>query len=302
MRHSRAIPSIFILAAVLLAPYGSSTTRPVEASRLEAARKDVEQLIAGSGADVAVVLRTLDGKDQMELRHEESFHAASTMKLGVMLELFRQAHAGTIHMDDAIPVANEFHSVVDGSVFHLDPGDDSDEAPYKKVGSTMTARELCEHMITRSSNLATNLMMERLGIANIQRTVNRNGGRGLKIVRVLEDQKAFEEGINNTTTAEALAGLLERIAKGKAVGREASGEMIAILIRQEFREAIPAGLPPGTVVAHKTGEITRIHHDAAIVYAPRPFVLVILVRGIEKKEESAGLMAKITRILYGAVE
>ncbi|HVN09341.1 MAG TPA: serine hydrolase, partial [Patescibacteria group bacterium] len=114
--------------------------------------------------------------------------------------------------------------------------------------------------------------------------------------------KAFEEGINNTTTAEALAGLLERIAKGKAVGREASGEMIAILIRQEFREAIPAGLPPGTVVAHKTGEITRIHHDAAIVYAPRPFVLVILVRGIEKKEESAGLMAKITRILYGAVE
>jgi len=272
------------------------------ASRLDEARAAVEQRIAASGAEVAVVFHPLNGKHALEIRARDSFHAASTMKIGVMLELFGQVHAGTLHLDDALPVRNEFHSVVDGSVFHLDAGDDSDSEPYTKVGSTMTARDLCEHMITKSSNLATNLLMEKLGIANIQRTVDRNGGEGLKIVRVLEDQKAFDKGIINSVTAAALAGLLERIASGKAVDKHSSEQMVAILKRQTFNEAIPAGLPPGIAVAHKTGEITKIHHDAAIVYAPKPFVLVILVRGIAEKSTSSALMADITRILYKAQE
>ena len=74
--------------------------------------------------------------------------------------------------------------------------------------------------------------------------------------------------------------------------------MIEILERQKFNESIPAGLPPGTRVAHKTGEITKIHHDAAIVFAPRPFVLVILTRGLADKKDSSVLMADIARILY----
>jgi len=271
-------------------------------SRLVRAREQVEQRIAASGAEVAVVFRSLDGKDRLELRPTESFHAASTMKVGVMLELFRQARAGIVHLDDALPVRNEFHSIVDGSVFHLDPGDDSDNGPYEKAGSSMTLAQLCEAMITKSSNLATNLLMEKLGIASIQATVNANGGQGLHIVRVLEDGKAFEKGINNTTTAAGLAGLLERIARGKAVDAAASEQMVAILKRQTFNEAIPAGLPPGIPVAHKTGEITRIHHDAGIVYARRPFLLVLLVRGIEERDKSSALMADVTRLLYDAAE
>jgi len=270
--------------------------------KLEAACAQIEQRIAESGAEVAVVFHTVDGKHHLEIRSRDSFHAASTMKLGVMLELFRQVHAGMLRLDDPLPVRNEFRSVVDGSPFQLDPGDDSDPGPYAKVGSTMTLRELCEAMITRSSNLATNLLMEKLGISNIRRTVKTNGGEGLDILRVLEDGKAFAKGINNTTTAAALAGLLERIARGKAVDAASSEQMTAILKRQTFNEAIPAGLPPGTPVAHKTGEITKIHHDAAIVYAPRPFVLVILVRGIEQRDKSSALMADVTRILYQAEE
>jgi beta-lactamase class A len=271
-------------------------------SRLAQAREQVEQRISASGAEVAVVFRTLDGKDRLELRAADSFHAASTMKLGVMLELFRQVHAGTVHLDDALPVRNNFQSVVDSSAFQLDLGDDSDPEPYAKVGSTMTLGQLCEAMITKSSNLATNLLMEKLGIANIQRTVKANGGQGLEIVRVLEDGKAFAKGINNTTTATALAELLERIARGKAVSASASKQMVSILKRQTFNEAIPTGLPPGIPVAHKTGEITRIHHDAAIVFARRPFVLVILVRGIDEKDKSSVLMAEITHALYHATE
>jgi beta-lactamase class A len=298
---NRKILSLCLLIFLCLLPSFSPAVLARDA-KLEAARAEIERRIAASGADVAVVLRTLDGRKRLEIRPHESFHAASTMKLAVMVELFHQVREGKLRFDDPLPVRNDFRSIVDGSPFQLDPNDDSDPEPYKKIGSTMTVRELCEGMITRSSNLATNLLMEKLGIENIRRTAAANGARGLEIIRLLEDGKAYEKGISNTTTAHGLAALLERIARGKAVDRALSAEMVAILKRQTFNEAIPAGLPPGTPVAHKTGEITKIHHDAAIVYAPRPFILVLLVRGIVEREKSSALMADLTRIAYQAVE
>jgi len=122
------------------------------------------------------------------------------------------------------------------------------------------------------------------------------------VLRGVEDGKAFEKGLNNTVTARGLATLLEAIAQGKAVDAASSHEMIAILERQKFNEGIPAGLPAGVAVAHKTGEITKIHHDAAIVFAKRPYALVILVRGLSDKKDSAALMAFISRQLYVATE
>jgi beta-lactamase class A len=124
----------------------------------------------------------------------------------------------------------------------------------------------------------------------------------MHVLRGVEDQKAYDKGLNNTTTARGLQILMTAIAENKAVDAGASQQMVEILERQKLNEGIPAGLPPGTRVAHKTGEITKIHHDAAIVYAPRPFVLVILVRGIEDIKQSSALMADITRTLYEAVE
>src|SRR5439155_2089223 len=188
-------------------------------------------------------------------------------KVPVMIELFRQAEAGRLRLDDPLPIENEFHSIVDGSVYHLSVGDDSDAEVYKAVGQTMTLRALCEAMITVSSNLAANLLIERLGVENIRKTIARLGADGMHVLRGVEDQKAFDKGLNNTTTARALLTLMEAIAHGRAVDRAASEEMVAILKRQQFRDRIPAGLPAGIAVAHKTGEITRIQHDAAIVYA-----------------------------------
>jgi beta-lactamase class A len=126
------------------------------------------------------------------------------------------------------------------------------------------------------------------------------GADGVVVLRGVEDGKAFEKGLNNTATARGLAILLEAIAKEKAVDAASSEEMIAILTRQTFNEGIPAGLPPGISVAHKTGEITGIHHDAAIVFAQRPYVLVILVRGLVDIKQSAALIADISRQIYGA--
>ena len=254
------------------------------------------------GRDVGLVLLPLDGRDAVMIEPDKTFHAASTMKVPVMIELFRQAQAGQLRLEDPLPIVNEFHSIVDGSIYQLKVGDDSDAEVYKAVGKTMTLRELCEAMITVSSNLAANLLIERLGVENIRATVARLGATGMDFRRGVEDQKAFDQGLNNTTTARGLAVLLQKLASGQAVSARADAEMVAILKRQKFKDAIPAGVPEGTPIAHKTGTITKIHHDAAIVYGPRPYVLVLLVRGIQEQKESAALMAAISREVWASLE
>ncbi|HYT67564.1 MAG TPA: serine hydrolase [Vicinamibacterales bacterium] len=258
----------------------------------------LKQLIAASGAEVSVAILTVDGSHEQFIEADKSFHAASTMKVPVMIELFRQVDGGLLKLDEQLPVRNEFHSIVDGSVYQMDVSDDSDSGVYKSVGKTMTLRELCEAMITVSSNFAANLLIERVGAKNVQATVDRLGGAGVRVLRGVEDQKAFDKGLNNVTTARGLAVLLGRLATGTAVSAKADAEMIAILKRQKFNDGIPAGIPPGTAVAHKTGTITKIHHDAAIVFGPRPYVLVVLVRGIQDQKVSGPLIASISREVW----
>src|SRR5215813_7566844 len=222
------------------------------------------------------------------------------MKVPMLIELFHQAKEGKLKLSDTIVVKNEFHSIVDGSPYKLDAADDSEAELYKAEGKSRTLAELAELMITVSSNLATNLLIEKLGVENIRAEVHALGADGMNVLRGVEDGKAFEKGMNNTTTARGLEILLTAIADGKAVDADASKQMVALLERQKFNEAIPAGLPTGTRVAHKTGDITKIHHDAAIVFAKRPFVLVVLVRGIADEKESYALAAAIAKELYAA--
>ena len=269
---------------------------------LSAYRKAIEKRIKESQADVAVAFLTLDGKTEYFFRADDSFHAASTMKIPVMIELFHQVKERRLRLTDTVTIRNEFHSIVDNSPFELDPNDDSETDLYKAEGETRELGYLCELMITKSSNLATNLLIEKLGVEDIRATVHSLGADGMHVLRGVEDQKAYDQGLNNTTTARGLQVLLTTIAKGEVVDQDSSRAMVAILEKQTFNEGIPAGLPQGTRVAHKTGEITKIHHDAAIVYAPRPFVLVVLARGISDQKDSATLIADITKMLYQAVE
>ena len=290
--------SLLLIAALVQA----QPSPPVTARGLPAGlQADVTAAIAQSGAEVAVAFRTLDGQMELLVDPDKTFHAASTMKVPIMIELFRQGAAGTLSLDEPLSVRNEFKSIVDGTVYSLSVGDDSDAKVYAAVGRTLTLRELCEAMITVSSNFAANLLIEKLGVDNVRRTVSRLGADGMQVLRGVEDTKAFQQGKNNTTTARGLLILMEKLAKGEAVGRSADSEMIEVLKRQQFRDAIPTGLPVGTPVAHKTGSITRIHHDAAIVFGLRPFVLVILTRGIEDQKQSAALMAALSRTIFQAV-
>lgn len=287
------------LAALLALPQTSTPARTSPQQTADATKAKIEQLIAQSGAEVSVVYRPLNAATGGEILigPDVVYHAASTMKVPVMIELFRQVDAGTVKLTDTVVVSNIFHSIVDGSAFTLETSEDADGAAFRSMGRPMTLADLCEQMITISSNLATNVLIEKLGVEKIRATVTRLKAPGMKVLRGVEDQKAFDKGMSNETTARALMTLLTAIGNGTAASQASCDEMIAILKRQKFNDGIPAGLAKDTPVAHKTGTITKIHHDAAIVYAPKPYVLVVMTRGMADEKVSDALIAQISRLV-----
>ncbi|HEY5610039.1 MAG TPA: serine hydrolase [Thermoanaerobaculia bacterium] len=208
------------------------------------------------------------------------FHAASTMKLAVLLGVFRQITRGELALDAPVHVRNRFTSIINCEPFMLNLDDDSDPEVFGNLGKTLTVRELAFHMITTSSNLATNLLIDVVGIEVIQHALDELEIPGVKVIRGVEDQAAFEAGLNNEVTANGLLKLLKVIADEKAYSQEASVEMKKILFEQQFKSGIPAGLPHEARVAHKTGNISTVHHDAGIVYLDgrKPYVLVALTQ------------------------
>jgi len=253
-----------------------------------------------SGAYVGVAYIDLAVSDTLFMNADTSFHAASTMKVPVMIELFRRANTGSFRMDQGLMMVNQFASLVDGSPYTLDIGSDSDSTLYHRIGERVRVDSLLRLMITRSSNFATNTLIALVGADAVTKTMRELGAKRIQVLRGVEDGKAFQQGLNNTTTARDLAIILRAIEEGSAASPDATQQMLSILTAQEFNEKIPAGLPPGTRVAHKTGDITAVSHDAAIVYPPggKPYVLVVLTKGLADGAKSAKLIADISSMVY----
>jgi beta-lactamase class A len=256
-----------------------------------------------AGATVAVSFTDLETGERLSINDDSVFHAASTMKVPVMIEVLRRAQGGAFSLDQGVLLVNQFASIADGSPYALDAGEDSDSALYSHIGQRVTIRDLMTRMITRSSNLATNQLIALVGANHVTATARSLGATRIQVLRGVEDQKAFDRGMINTTTSSDLAVLLAAIERGTVLSRASSDEMRSILLAQEHNEKIPAGLPPGTRVAHKTGEITAVSHDAAVVYPPgrRPYVLVVLTKGLRDSAASSTLIADISRMVYSHV-
>ena len=249
-------------------------------------------------ATVAISIRGHDRMAQFDMKGERLFHAASTMKIPVMIEVYRLASQGKVALEDSIIVENAFRSIIDGTIYSIE--DDSDDAIYTLLGRKMSIKDLVYQMITVSSNLATNILIDYVSADSIQKTIESLGTQHMRVLRGVEDLKAFEAGKSNTATASDLALLLEALKNGTAVSPDMDAAMVEVLFDQQFNEMIPAGLSEEVRVAHKTGQITKIHHDAGIIYSPNkaPYVLVILVEGISEETISADLGAKITAIVH----
>ena len=258
------------------------------------------RIASESGAIVGVSYRDLETGQSLDIAADTVFHAASTMKVPVMIEVLKRAQAGAFSLDQQILLVNQFASLADGSPFSLNAADDGDSVLYGKIGERVTVRELLTRMITRSSNLATNQLIELVGPANVTATARSLGAPNISVLRGVEDQKAFDRGMINTTTSADLAILLSAIENGTVLSSSSSAAMRDILLAQEFNEKIPAGLPRGTKVAHKTGEITAVSHDAAVVYPTgrKPYVLVVLTKGVRDGKASSSLIADISRLVW----
>jgi beta-lactamase class A len=264
----------------------------------------LERVLRDSGATVAVFLSDPVSTLLVAVNPDLRFHAASTMKLPVLLELGRRIDAGEMRWTDSIPVKNSFASIVDGSPYSLDRSGDGDTTVYGSIGMQLPLRQLAHRMIVRSSNLATNLLIEQLDAARVTATIRRLGADSMLVLRGVEDGKAYAQRLNNTTTARDLGTLLLALAGGRALRSETTAELLTILEAQEYNDGIPAGLPPATRVAHKTGWITATWHDAALVYPAgdaRPYGLVILSRGIPEQARAMALQADIARMAHAAI-
>ena len=288
-----------MLAAAAAAPSAHARTASSPADSLG---PRIERRIAElpDSAVVGIVFRDLAGRDSYERNADTLFHAASTMKVPVMIELVRQAEAGSAALEQRVLLVNQFGSIVDGSPYALQMGDDSDSSLYARVGERVAVRELMERMITRSSNLATNAVIALVGPDRVNATAHALGARRMRVLRGVEDQKAYDRGLNNVTTARDLATLMAAIAADRAASPAGCALMRDVLTRQELNTEIPAGLPPGTRVAHKTGQIRGVLHDAAVVYPNdrAPYVLVVLTRGIADEKVAQALIADVSRLVF----
>jgi len=269
-------------------------------SNIEKLTAEIKNKLDSAKGIYGLVYKDLQTGENIFYNEKENFHAASTMKTPVMIEVFKQAEEGSFSLDDSILVKNEFKSIVDSSLYRMDISEDSGENLYQFIGGKKTIRQLVYDMITVSSNLATNILIDLVHAENVMRTMKEIGAENIKVLRGVEDIKAFEKDLNNTTDAFDLMLIFEKIATGEIISKKACSEMINILLNQEFNSRIPALLPSDVKVAHKTGSITGIEHDGGIVILPdgRKYILIILSKGIQGSKLKTNIQAEVSRMIY----
>lgn len=252
---------------------------------------------------VAVAFRDLATGKELLVRADEPFHPASTFKVAVMMEVFHQAAHGILSLDKPIPVVNAFTSIADGASFSVDPQDDAEKSLYEKIGGEETLREIVRLMIAHSSNLATNILIQKVTAARINAYLTTLGIEGVEVLRGPEDNKAFALGMNNRATARGLMQLMAALGEGRVVSSQYCDEMIDILHKQEFNEGIPTGLPRDARSAHKTGWNDQYYHDFGLVFPEGrgPYALAVMTHGFDHEADAHACVAEVTRRVHAMV-
>ena len=262
--------------------------------------QELERLTAEKKARaIAVALHDFETGFRFSLQGDRWFHAASTIKVAVLFAVFRAADEGRLQLDDSLHVRNRFFSAADGSVFHVSPARDATPELYQAIGRTAKIAALAHAMISGSSNLATNLLLDFVGVEYARKVLHDAQVNGVELRRGVEDHGAHDQGINNEATADGLLRLLSAI-RGDFLSGESKQEVIRILLEQRFNSMIPAGLPAHAIVAHKTGEISTACHDIGIVYLPErePYIAVILTEFDPDREARRETVASISEVIY----
>jgi len=286
----------YFLLLILLA--GCMTNQPQTAGDL---KQKIEEHLEKQEGTFAVWFSHLDQPElQLAINPDTVFHAASTMKTPVMIELFKQAEQGRFNLSDSVMIENRFHSIVDSTEFQLDLDPNADDPYEAKVGNMATIYDLNHAMITYSSNIATNIIIQMVGAEETTQTMRELGAENIEVLRGVYDMKAFNRGLSNRTTARDLGIILSHIASGTAVSAEKDSMMIEIMKDQFYKDVLVAGLPDDVVVANKTGSIDGVEHDSAIVFLPdgQRYVLVYLSKNLPDDIRGREIGAEISEMVY----
>ena len=254
---------------------------------------------------VSVWLGDLDGRPRYERASLAPHYAASTMKLPLVIAAFRRAVRGEVDLAAPVPVTGTFASVLDGSPFALDGADDQDPQTWASLGGTRTVAELADAAITQSSNIATNLLIDVVGLAEVAEVLRIVGCSPATVVaRGIEDAAARRAGLTNTVTASDLGLVMAAVGRREPrLGGEAVlGPVEELLSRQVHLDQVPAGLPAGTPTASKSGWIPGVSHDVALVRpeGEDPFVLAVCTTVDLDEAQAAGLVAEVAREVWRA--
>ena len=218
---------------------------------------------------VGVYYRPLHG-EAIGFNEDLPLIAASVIKLPVMVEAFRRIGARTLDPEARVIVPPEAKLPSCGAL------------TYMHDGLSVTVMDLITLMIILSDNTATNLLIDRLGMDAVNRTMAGLEIPGIALRRKLFDAEQSRRGVENTVTARGVGTLLTRMATGELLGGQADEQMLAILKNQRLNGKLPFFLHgKGVRIAHKTGEDDGVTHDVGVVYAPKPFVVCMLSNEVD---------------------
>jgi beta-lactamase class A len=272
----------------------------------------IDRSVAAIAEDVPLAAASLAVRDfatgrQFDVDGDRWFHAASTVKVAILVAVGAAVGEHRFELHSRLAVRNRFLSAADGSPFRIGAGRDANSEVHRHIGRTMRVEELALHMIATSSNLATNLLLDLVGVAYARRVLSGLEVEGVDVRRGVEDDRAFDAGISNRVTARGLVQLFAAIHEGRAGTPDITRWMLDVLSKQEFTSGIPAGLPDDVrseaTVANKTGEISNMAHDAGLVFLPdqTAYAVAVLTETPKGASPRPATIARVARVAYDAI-
>ncbi|MCR2043487.1 serine hydrolase [Anaerosalibacter massiliensis] len=248
-------------------------------------KEDLIKLCKDIPGDIGFYYKDIKSKKVISFNENQLFIAASVIKIPVLVETLKQVENGNINKDHKVKVLKKYKVPSCGALTYMH--DDLE----------VTIEDLYTLMIIHSDNTATNMLVDMLGMENINNTLKDLGCNNSKINRLLFDAKAQNEGIENYITPYEIGYLLEKIYDGEIISKSISKEIERILKLQRLNHKMPYLLPQNIEIGHKTGEDCGITHDVGIVYSKKPFIFCFASNNIDviKAED---LLRKMAFICY----
>lgn len=248
---------------------------------------DIRQVDQQLDGVLAVAIKDLTSNEEFFLRGDEIMPQASSIKIAVLANLYLQAQQGKLKLSDAYVVRKE--DLVSGSdiLLGLTPG-----------VTRLTLSDLATMMVAVSDNSATNVLIDRVGMENVNAMLDKLGLHGMRLRRKMMDLKAASEGRENVSTPREMMTLLETIYRGKLLNKEMTEAFLKTLSTHK-ESSMLQGLPDDAVAANKPGELEAVRNDSGIVLIKgRPFILCVMTTYLKDEKDGSAAIRRISALAY----